>query len=140
MLKLIFSIIILIILIIIAIILIQKINSNESFDEINKDEILDIRKDNISYVNITEQFPDIKKFENDKDFRMGLDKCIEYKEKEGKGNCVEYGITGNAWYYPPVNYEYNNYHSNQMSNFKITNEDKRNIDEPINAKLSFVYR
>lgn len=137
MLKLIIAIIALIIIIIIAIILIQKINSNENFGD-----VLDVKKDNVSYINITEQFPDIKKFENDKDFRMGLDKCIEYKEKEqnNKGNCVEYGITGNAWYYPPVNYKYNNYHSNQMPGFKIINDDKRNVDEPNNAKLTFVYR
>lgn len=143
MLKLIISIVILIILIIIGIILIQKINNNDETNKIeNFGDDLDVRKDNVSYVNITEQFPDIKKFENDKDFRMGLDKCIEYKEKEqnNKGNCVEYGITGNAWYYPQVNYKYNNYHSNQSKDFKVINEDKRNVDEPINAKLKFVYR
>lgn len=139
MLKLIFAIIILIILIAIAIILIQKINS-ENFGDIDGYNP-SIRKDNVSYVNITEQFPEIKKFENDKDFRMGLDKCVEYKkEQNNKGNCVEYGITGNAWYYPEVSYKYNNYHSNQMKNFNVLNEDKRNVDEPINAKMQFVYR
>ena len=51
-----------IILISIGIILI----SRSTFDNID----LSIKKDNVDYVNITEQFPEVKTFHNDNDFRM----------------------------------------------------------------------
>ena len=77
---------------------------------------------------------------------MGLDKCIEYKEKQKSGNCVEYGITGNAWYYPEVNYNfigYNEEHkpSNQQKDYQelIRNNDERNQDNPINYKMTYYY-
>ena len=60
------TIVYLLIIIVLIVILISLINVIEYFG----DE-LDIRKDNIDYVNITDQFPDIKKFDNDSDFRMG---------------------------------------------------------------------
>ena len=128
-----------IILISIGIILI----SRSTFDNID----LSIKKDNVDYVNITEQFPEVKTFHNDSDFRMGLDKCIEYKEKQNnKGNCVEYGIAGNAWYYPEVNYNfigYNEEHkpSNQQKDYQelIKNNDERNQDNPINYKMTYYY-
>lgn len=126
-----------IILIIIGVIVIYK---SEHFGD-----VLDVRKDNVDYVDITKQFPEIKTFANDSDFRMGLDKCIEYKMMNGnKGNCVEYGITGNAWYYPEVDYQLSNYrtsnkHSNQNKDFDVeeTKVDERNRDEPNNARESF---
>ena len=78
--KTIVIILIAIILISIGIILI----SRSTFDNVD----LSIKKDNVDYVNITEQFPEVKTFQNDSYFRMGLDKCIEYKEKQKGGNCV----------------------------------------------------
>ena len=43
-------------------------------------------------------FDDVKYYENDmKSGRTGLDKCAEHTD----GDCVEFGITGNAYYYPP---------------------------------------
>lgn len=138
------TIVYLLIIIVLIVILISLINVIEYFG----DE-LDIRKDNIDYVNITDQFPDIKKFDNDSDFRMGLDKCIEYKDQQKeKGNCVEYGITGNAWYYPPADYDFSHYReinktSNQGINFntkEVNKSDVRNVDEPINSNYHFVFR
>lgn len=108
-------------------------------------DVLDVRKDNVDYVDITKQFPDVKVFTNDSDFRMGLDKCIEYRNEQKGGNCVEYGITGNAWYYPEVKYDFSNYReskkvSNQSKDFKADNVDERNVDEPINQNYHFVFR
>lgn len=136
--KTIVIILIAIILILIGIILI----SRSTFDNVD----LSIKKDNVDYVNITEQFPEVKTFQNDSDFRMGLDKCIEYKEKQKGGNCVEYGITGNAWYYPEVNYNFISYNeehkpSNQQKDYQelIKNNDERNQDNPINYKMTYYY-
>ena len=60
--KTIVIILIAIILISIGIILI----SRSTFDNVD----LSIKKDNVDYVNITEQFPEVKTFHNDSDFRM----------------------------------------------------------------------
>jgi hypothetical protein len=43
-------------------------------------------------------FDDVKYYENDmKSGQTGLDKCLLHQA----GECVEFGITGNAYYYPP---------------------------------------
>ena len=74
---------------------------------------------------------------------MGLDKCYEYKEKNNnKGNCVEYGYTGNAWYFPEVQIDYGNFRketikSNQQKDYEIINADERNQDEPNQMKLTY---
>lgn len=139
--KNIIAIIAAIILIIIGVVVLSNF---DNFDNVQ----LDVRKDNVSFINITEQFPEVKTFSNDADFRMGLDKCVEYKEQQGnKGNCVEYGITGNAWYYPEVDYQYIGFRddhkpSNQDKDYEqeVLNIDKRNIDEPLNYKMTYVFR
>ena len=51
-------------------------------------------------------FGDIIRYDNDPDGRLGLDKCYANKD----GYCVEYGVTGVAYYYPPekLNTNYGN--------------------------------
>lgn len=138
-------------IIIIIIILIIKIYNLENFEDNKFNSIAsdpNIRKKTtISHIDITKQFPEVNIFENDMDdFRMGLDKCMEHKEKNNnKGNCVEYGLTGNAWYFPKVDIDYGNFRvknikSNQQKDFEIVNVDERNQDEPNNFKMTYVFR
>lgn len=62
---------------------------------------------------ITELFPDVKIYENDYGtLRMGLDKCIEYVNNlplSKRGNCMEMGITGNAYYFPITSFTPRNF-------------------------------
>ena len=136
----IFIILIIIILLIIKVFKLEKFDN--TFNSISSDPNVK-RKNTISHLDITKQFPEVNIFENDNDFRMGLDKCIEHKEKNNnKGHCVEYGYTGNAWYFPEVQIDYGNFRketikSNQQKDYEIINVDERNQDEPNQMKLSY---
>lgn len=131
-----------IIILIIIILLIIKVYKLENFNSIASDPTIK-RKNTVSHIDITKQFPEVNIFENDPDFRMGLDKCAEYKENNNnKGHCVEYGLTGNAWYFPEVEIDYGNFRkevikSNQNKDYAIINADERNQDEPNQTKLSY---
>ena len=65
-------------------------------------------------------FGDIIRYDNDDDGRLGLDKCYDNKH----GHCVEYGVSGIAYYYPPekANTNYGN-----VINFEA--KDNENTDE-----------
>lgn len=139
------KLIVLIIILIILCIILQIITSEKfcNCEKFEKEELKEktYSKNNVSYVDIQKQFPELVIFENDKDFRMGLDKCYEHKMKNNnKGNCVEYGLTGDAWYFPEVKIEYKNLQSNQDKDFTPNDIDERNIDEPNQTKLDFVFR
>jgi hypothetical protein len=41
-------------------------------------------------------FNDVIVYENDLDGKLGIDKCLDNES----GHCVEYGISGVAYYYP----------------------------------------
>ena len=74
------------------------------------------------YRTLEEQFPDVIAYDNNPDLsRMGLDKCYEQADKEG-GYCVEYGITGNAWYFPETKEREKNYKTdnNSQNSTKLT--------------------
>lgn len=72
---------------------------------------------------ITEQFPDVIVYENDyTNNRMGLDKCAEKCIPDG-GQCVEFGMTGDAWCFPKVKFEPKNF--------------KNDITKPNETKLSY---
>jgi len=137
--------IIIYIVLIIIILLIIKVYKLEKFNNIDG-VVLDPnikKKTTVSHIDITKQFPEVNIFENDTDFRMGLDKCYEHKKKNNnKGNCVEYGYTGNAWYFPEVEIDYGNFRketikSNQQKDFEIINADERNQDEPNQMKMTY---
>ena len=72
----------------------NKYSMTTSFKEIEKSNALN----NINaqlFDDIT--FRDVIIYDNDIDGRTGLDKCLDNKV----GNCVEYGVSGVAYYYPP---------------------------------------
>ena len=153
-----YIILIIIFIIIIKIVKLEKFNNIPDLSKTNdKQNLSDIdnitsynpnikRKPTASFIEITKQFPEVSIFENDPDFRLGLDKCYEYKKNNNnKGNCVEYGLTGNAWYFPKVDIDYRNIKykaikSNQQNDFEIINVDERNLNEPNQSKLSYVFR
>ncbi len=59
------------------------------------------------YRTLEEQFPDVIAYDNNPDLsQIGLDKCYAKKENDG-GYCVEFGLTGNAWYFPETKREIN---------------------------------
>jgi hypothetical protein len=74
-------------------------------------------------IDINKQFPDVVMFDNDYDGRIGLDKCAEYSLNKKEGKCVEYGITGNAWYFPEVKFTEKNF--------------KSGMNDPNESKLSY---
>ena len=114
------NIIIIFIIILIIFCIICYLNKNENFNISSNDPII-TKTYTPNILSITQQFPDIKVFENDHDHRMGVDKCIEYQTKH-PGNCVEYGITGNAWFFPKNEFIYGNF---------------KNPDEPNQSFIDF---
>lgn len=75
------------------------------------------------YKTLEEQFPEIIAYDNDyKTLRMGLDKCAEECIPNG-GQCVEFGITGNAWCFPKIEEKEKNY--------------KTDLDDQYQTKLSY---
>ena len=75
------------------------------------------------YKTLEEQFPEIIAYDNDyKTLRMGLDKCAEECIPNG-GQCVEFGLTGNAWCFPKVDKKEIDY--------------KTEIDDQNQTKLSY---
>lgn len=110
-------IIILILLLITTILTIYFLNNNqyyknfEGFDPnsfVLSDPFRKIEKESILKQNNAQLFDDITfgdviMYENDPDGRLGLDKCLDNTD----GYCVEYGQTGVAYYYPPLQtYDY----------------------------------
>ena len=75
------------------------------------------------YKTLEEQFPEIIAYDNDyKSLRMGLDKCAEECIPNG-GQCVEFGLTGNAWCFPKVEKQEKNY--------------KTDLDDQYQTRLSY---
>jgi hypothetical protein len=68
-------------------------NLYNNFQKIEKQSI--INKQNQQLYNDA-AFDDVKYYQNDKT-GLGIDRCMENKY----GHCMEFGITGNAYYYPP---------------------------------------
>jgi hypothetical protein len=68
-------------------------------------------------------FSDTLFLENDSE-RTGIDKCIDTKISQG-GECVEYGISGNAFYFP--NKKVLTY--GEMSDLSFTLDEKREAIE-----------
>lgn len=63
-------------------------------------------------VELKQQFDDIVVYDNDKDGRIGLDKCIE----NCNGYCVEYGMTGSANCFPVHEKSDKNFYGNVVPN------------------------
>lgn len=112
------NIIIIFVAILIIFCIIHCLNNKENFES---DSNQTIKTYSPNVLSITKQFSDVKVFENDPDHRMGLDKCIEY-QKNNSGNCVEYGMTGNAWFFPKNDFVYGNF---------------RNPDEPNQSFIDY---
>ena len=117
----------LLILLKIVIDIIKKYFSKENFKSIDYTKNYGKFGDPISttyrYKTLEEQFPEIIAYDNDyKTLRMGLDKCAEECIPNG-GQCVEFGITGNAWCFPKVDKKEINY--------------KTGIDDQNQTKLSY---
>ena len=107
--------------------IIKKYLSKENFKSIDYTKNYGKFGDPISttyrYKTLEEQFPEIIAYDNDyKNLRMGLDKCAEECIPNG-GQCVEFGITGNAWCFPKVDKKEINY--------------KTGIDDQNQTKLSY---
>ena len=107
--------------------IIKKYFSKENFKSIDYTKNYGKFGDPISttyrYKTLEEQFPEIIAYDNDyKTLRMGLDKCAEECIPNG-GQCVEFGITGNAWCFPKVDKKEINY--------------KTGIDDQNQTKLSY---
>lgn len=107
--------------------IIKKYLSKENFKSIDYTKNYGKFGDPISttyrYKTLEEQFPEIIAYDNDyKTLRMGLDKCAEECIPNG-GQCVEFGITGNAWCFPKVDKKEINY--------------KTGIDDQNQTKLSY---
>ena len=47
-----------------------------------------------------EMFPDVVPYSNTLYGLTGIEKCYDTAYKHG-GTCLEYGVTGNAWWFPP---------------------------------------
>jgi len=113
------------ILIILIIILWQYI-TKENFTSIdyrkNYKKFGDPLSSTYQYRTLEDQFPDVVAYDNNPDLsQLGLDKCYEQVEKDG-GYCVEFGISGNAWYFPKtkereINYKTDN---NSQNSTKLT--------------------
>ena len=70
-------------------------NFNTSFEQMEKEGVMNEINAQL-FDDLT--FRDVVVYENDPDGRVGLDKCLDNKV----GYCVEYGQTGVAYYYPPL--------------------------------------
>jgi hypothetical protein len=74
-------------------------------------------------------FRDVVYYENDLDGRLGLDKCLDNKT----GYCVEFGQTGNAYYYPPL--------ATQLNYGQVINIGpvQSHYDKPRTPQMNLVY-